>query len=856
MILTLIFIISPIIQADSTIELYTIDDLWNIRDDLSGHYILMNDLDFGNIDDYEGTSAEKSAKMTENTTGFGWLPIGNYDNEFTGIFNGRNYSISNLFVNRENDIGLGFFGYSFNSTMININLIDVDISGYDSVGGLIGFCMGTISKCLTTGSVTGVYYVGGLVGDSWDSFITNSHSEVQVQGETCVGGLIGSNAESFVEQSYATGDVNGITDYDNTMGGLIGYNAGTIVNCYATGHVVSEGIYSWYIGGLIGENDEGSFISNCYSTGFVDGNSVVGGLIGGGNPNIVENCFWDKQTSSQGSSAGGAGKTTIEMKNYNTYNDSGWNIAKIQNHVDETWFINHTIDYPHLGWEPTYITNRPPNTPSNPNPFNNSMSIPLNENLSWNGGDPDPGDTVKYNIYFGTNSEPQLIKSNHTNTIYDPGEMNSYTKYYWKIVAKDNHESSVTSPIWDFTTIYINLPPNTPSIPKPNNQSIKIGINADLSWTGGDPNDNDTVTYDIYFGTNNTPTLKESNHTSISYEPGILNYSTKYYWKIVAKDKHGLTSDGPIWSFTTGAQSSGGSSSGGGGSQTPMPIANASASDNRGLVNITVRFDASYSYHENGEITNYTWDFNDGNYGYGKITNHIYIKDGIYRVKLTVTDDYDLSDTDTLNVTISQINNPPTTPLIEGPKIGRKNIEYNFSIFSIDPENDNIQYVINWGDDQTNETDFVTNGTIYTAKHKWFYPGIYKIDIYAIDSKNSESDSAESTILIDVIYCKNFGYLIDENSDGIYDKFYNNETGNKTDLQNEEENYQIDLDGDDTIDYIYNISTNILTEYKSSKEDKNEEESTVIYIIAISIIIILIILYLISRQIKGKNRKR
>ncbi|UCF49007.1 MAG: DUF2341 domain-containing protein, partial [Thermoplasmatales archaeon] len=67
-----------------------------------------------------------------------------------------------------------------------------------------------------------------------------------------------------------------------------------------------------------------------------------------------------------------------------------------------------------------------------------------------------------------------------------------------------------------------NYPPYTPSNPNPTLGSFGININADLSWTGGDP-DNDPVTYDIYFGTNSNPPKIISNQTGTTYDPGTLN---------------------------------------------------------------------------------------------------------------------------------------------------------------------------------------------------------------------------------------------------------------------------------------------------------------------------------------------
>lgn len=95
-----------------------------------------------------------------------------------------------------------------------------------------------------------------------------------------------------------------------------------------------------------------------------------------------------------------------------------------------------------------------------------------------------------------------------------------------------------------------NSPPFIPYDPVPSNNEKDVNIGIDLSWKGGDP-DGDIVTFDVYFGNNNPPPKKSDNQSSSEYNPGILDYHTTYYWKIVAWDEHGLKSEGPIWEFTT-----------------------------------------------------------------------------------------------------------------------------------------------------------------------------------------------------------------------------------------------------------------------------------------------------------------
>ncbi len=99
--------------------------------------------------------------------------------------------------------------------------------------------------------------------------------------------------------------------------------------------------------------------------------------------------------------------------------------------------------------------------------------------------------------------------------------------------------------------ISMNHPPNTPNTPVPVNQSTNVPLTTDLSWHGGDP-DGDPVTYDVYFGVINPPGKVIANQSTTIYDPGTLNNSTNYYWKIIAWDNHNASSVGPLWGFTTG----------------------------------------------------------------------------------------------------------------------------------------------------------------------------------------------------------------------------------------------------------------------------------------------------------------
>ena len=120
-------------------------------------------------------------------------------------------------------------------------------------------------------------------------------------------------------------------------------------------------------------------------------------------------------------------------------------------------------------------------------------------------------------------------------------------------MAWDNHGATSSGPIWNFTT-GTNYPPNIPSNPHPGNGETNVPIEIDLSWTGGDPNPGDTVTYDVYFGTTSPPTKVSVNQSGTTYDPGTLSYNTSYYWQIVAWDDKGASASGSIWEFTTGEE--------------------------------------------------------------------------------------------------------------------------------------------------------------------------------------------------------------------------------------------------------------------------------------------------------------
>jgi len=166
--------------------------------------------------------------------------------------------------------------------------------------------------------------------------------------------------------------------------------------------------------------------------------------------------------------------------------------------------------------------------------------------------------TDGYSVYVSTNwNDPWTNIGTGMGTMeFDLHNASVESARYVKIVDDGTGNASEMNPgvdidaLQNLAAVSDNQPPNTPRNPEPSNQSTNVPINADLKWTGGDP-DNDPVTYDIYFGTVSPPIKVISNQSIESYDPGQLINLTMYYWKIVAWDEHGLSTAGPIWSFIT-----------------------------------------------------------------------------------------------------------------------------------------------------------------------------------------------------------------------------------------------------------------------------------------------------------------
>ena len=316
-----------------------------------------------------------------------------------------------------------------------------------------------------------------------------------------------------------------------------------------------------------------------------------------------------------------------------------YDLDRLEYNTQYYWRINAWDNHGFSTTGPVWMfhtaENNPPYTPNNPNPANGSTSVDVNTALSWTGGDPD-GDPVVYDIYFGTDSNPPNVMTSHPSTTYDPGKLDYTTQYYWRIDAWDSYDNSTTGPLWTFHTAE-NNPPYTPNNPNPANGSTGVDINTHLSWVGGDPDIGDTVSYDIYFGTDSNPPNVATDHSSTTYDPGKLNFSTQYYWRIDAWDNKGYSTTGPTWTFETTISTN-----------DPPDKPSRPAGTNSGITRRSYSYSSS-TIDPDGDQIFYKFDWDDGtnsgwvgpyNSGETLYLSHVWTKSGSYSIKVKAKDEH------------------------------------------------------------------------------------------------------------------------------------------------------------------------------------------------------------------------
>ncbi|MBU0498316.1 MAG: hypothetical protein KKG04_10250 [Candidatus Thermoplasmatota archaeon] len=178
--------------------------------------------------------------------------------------------------------------------------------------------------------------------------------------------------------------------------------------------------------------------------------------------------------------------------------------------------------------------------PSSPVPPDQVTDVDIDMDISWTGGDPD-GDSVTYDVYFGTASYPPLEAEDLTVTTYDVGTLDCITTYYWKIVATDSFGAITEGPIWSFTTERLNATPTIPDISGKVNG--KAGTPYDYTFISTDE-DIEDVWYYIEWGDGS---IEEWIGPYASGEEAIVSHTwtvkDTYTIRAKARDAYGLESD-------------------------------------------------------------------------------------------------------------------------------------------------------------------------------------------------------------------------------------------------------------------------------------------------------------------------
>jgi len=255
-------------------------DLDNVRNGLDKSYILMNDLSSESVgySTYAGPTANEGA---------GWMPIGVWEAEFIGSFDGNGYVVKDLTINQllEGDEDplktVGLFGFVGEPGILGQGLIqDLTILNIQyqltcpseplgrfpssiSIGGLMGFKQQSIEAVdiETSGTITVDFEECGDFG-----FISAE-----------IGGVVGFNRGN-VQEAYSSVDVSiqnpPTENFDSILaGGIAGFNQGTLSEVAFDGEVTGP-----VAGGISGFND--SSIVDAYSLGAVTSNAIAGGITG------------------------------------------------------------------------------------------------------------------------------------------------------------------------------------------------------------------------------------------------------------------------------------------------------------------------------------------------------------------------------------------------------------------------------------------------------------------------------------------------------------------------------------------------------------------------------------------------
>ncbi len=339
--------------------------------------INFNKLHFKQISDINFIEPDFESNGLLYNNGKGWFPIQN----FMGVYNGNNYSISGLYINRLEQNSIGFFGSIDSAKIENLKLTNFTIKGKQDVGGLCGIIKSsTINNCDAQGIIIGDFQIGGLIGIAENSIISNSSSDIDLTSNAVVGGFVSEVKKTNIYNSYSTGKIK--CSFFNTGGFIAILNESSIDRCYSNtnieakdfrtggfvastvsdlnyirdcfskGNIVITTNHFEMVGGFVGIIAGGCNFSRNYSTGSITYNSDLkteNGFFGNVSNFVypMENNFWNIETSGAINSNGNAtGITNENMRLQSTFENADWDF-------DSIWRIDPLKNngYPYLIWQ-------------------------------------------------------------------------------------------------------------------------------------------------------------------------------------------------------------------------------------------------------------------------------------------------------------------------------------------------------------------------------------------------------------------------------------------------------------------------------------------------------------------------
>lgn len=237
----------------------TVEDFRKIDDDLSGNYVLAQNIDFG---------------------GNNYRPIAyKSGTSFTGKFSGNGHTISNISVNYDDDL-VGLFGT--NKGLIMNLAVSGEVTGEEYIGGICAKNEGTIYSCSFDGEVKqsattqSKGKVGGICGTNYAT-ISNCFNSADVSGKDCIGGICGEmfGNDPVVVYCVSVGKVSGFTG-SAIVGGICGYGNGI---SYGGSSELSHCRFDMDVSGSINLINGGNTITNrgdnySYKTEFLCGDNI------------------------------------------------------------------------------------------------------------------------------------------------------------------------------------------------------------------------------------------------------------------------------------------------------------------------------------------------------------------------------------------------------------------------------------------------------------------------------------------------------------------------------------------------------------------------------------------------------